>query len=65
MATGLKARGDDGIHAGIPKYCSLVGCCRRANREDAFPRHSSRISLGGTPQMKLNAGTLASSNTRA
>ncbi len=36
MATGFKARGDDGIDAGILKYASLVGCCRRANRDDPF-----------------------------
>jgi hypothetical protein len=36
MATGLKARGDDGIHARFLKHCSLIGCCRRANRDDAF-----------------------------
>jgi hypothetical protein len=30
-----------------------------------FARHSSRISPGGMPKMKLNTGTFASSTTRA
>jgi hypothetical protein len=36
MSPSLKTRGDDGIQAGVPKYCRLVGCCRRANRNDAL-----------------------------
>src|SRR5450631_1007584 len=36
MPPGFKARGHDGIHAGILKDCSLVGCGRRANRDDPF-----------------------------
>src|SRR6202012_3388189 len=36
MSPGFEAGSDDGIHAGILKGCSLIGCGRRANRDDPF-----------------------------
>src|ERR1700732_2627357 len=36
MAPGFEARSDDGIHAGLLKCCTLLGCGRRANRDDVF-----------------------------
>src|SRR5882724_13543424 len=36
MSPGFEARSDDGIHAGLLKYCTLFGCGRRANRHDVF-----------------------------
>src|SRR6267154_4377421 len=36
MSPGFEAGGDDGIHAGVLKCCTLFGCGRRTNRRDAF-----------------------------
>src|SRR3984893_1154500 len=36
MAPGFEAGSDDGIHAGLLKCCTLLGCGRRANRHDVF-----------------------------
>src|SRR5216684_8904169 len=36
MAPGFEAGGDDGIHAGVLKCCTLFGCGRRADRHDVF-----------------------------
>ena len=49
MPTGLKARGDDGIHAGILKYAGSSGVVAVPIVTMLFARHSSRISRGGTP----------------
>jgi hypothetical protein len=36
MSAGFEAGSDDGIHAGLLKCCTLFGCGRRANRDDAL-----------------------------
>src|SRR6266404_4345316 len=36
MSAGFEPGSDDGIHAGLLKCCSLIGCGRRANRDDVF-----------------------------
>src|SRR5450631_3124664 len=36
MSPGFEAGSDDGIHAVLLKCCTLFGCGRRANRDDAF-----------------------------
>src|SRR6266853_4163937 len=36
MSSGFKPGSDDRIHACLLKCCCLIGCCRRANRDDAF-----------------------------
>src|SRR6266699_6085021 len=36
MAPGFEAGSHDGIHAGLLKCCTLLGCGRRANRYDVF-----------------------------
>ena len=65
MSPGFEAGSDDGIHAGLLKCCTSSGVVAVPIVTMFFARHSSRISLGGIPKMKLNTGTFASSNTRA
>src|SRR5437899_3187817 len=36
MSPGLESGSDDRIHAGLLKCCCLIGCGRRANRDDVF-----------------------------
>src|SRR5467141_318332 len=36
MSPGLESGSDDRIHAGLLKCCCLMGCGRRANRDDVF-----------------------------
>ena len=36
MPPCFEARSGNGIHAGFLKCCSLIGCCRRADGDDAF-----------------------------
>src|SRR6266478_2280764 len=36
MSAGFEPGSDDGIHAGLLKCCSLIGCGRRANSDNVF-----------------------------
>ena len=61
MPAALEAGSGDGVDARFLQRDRFLRCGGGPDGDDALVRHSSRISFGGIPKMKLKTGTFASS----